>query len=285
MPPERWLELTVQSPLGPELVSPVLLELGGSAVEERDGALVTYLPPPPELDLFIAKARGRLQELAPFAEPALSWRWQPQKDWETYWRRGLGIRKITSRLVVSPSWEEAKAREGEILIILDPGMAFGTAEHATTRGCLRILDERVTPGSRIADVGSGSGILSIAAARLGAVEVLAIEMDGPSCETALENLSRNGVEDRVTVLQGEVKGEGPLPRAPFDGIVANLQSHLLLPLFSVFRRSLAPDGWLVVSGILVGEKDQLLSSASGEGFVILSDDEEEGWWTGNFRVS
>jgi len=285
MSPERWLELTVHSSLEPELISPVLLELGGSAVEERDGALVTYLPPPLELDSFLAEARGRLQGLVPSQDLELSWRWQPQKDWETFWRRGLGIRRITSRLVVSPSWEEAEAGEGEILIHLDPGMAFGTAEHATTRGCLRILDETITRGSRVADVGSGSGILSIAAALLGAKEVLAIEMDGTSCETALENLSDNGVGDRVTVLQATVEGEEALPKAPFDGIVANLQSHLLLPLLSAFRRSLRPEGWLVLSGILVEEKELVLSSASGKGFLFLSEDEEEGWWTGHFRAS
>jgi len=285
MPPERWLELTVHSPLDPGWVSDTLLELGGSGVEERADALITYLPPPPDLDRFLAQARGQLQALDPSSELALSWRWQPQKDWETFWRRGLGTRRITSRLVISPSWEEAKAGEGEIVISLDPGMAFGTAEHGTTRGCLRILDERVSPGARVADVGSGSGILSIAAALLGAGEVLAIEMDGQSCETALENVSKNRVEDRVTILQAQVEGQGALPKAPFDGIVANLQSHLLIPLFSMFRISLVPEGWLIVSGILVEEKDQVISSAAGHGFVFVSGDEEEGRWTGHFRPS
>jgi ribosomal protein L11 methyltransferase len=282
MPPERWLELTVRSPLEAELISPVLLELGGSAVEESEGVLVTYLPPPPNLEAFLDGARHRLQGLSPSTELDLSWRWQPQKDWESLWRRGLGPRRITPRLIVVPSWERFDPEPGEILLNLDPGMAFGTAEHATTRGCLRLLDSRVAAGSRIADVGSGSGILSIAAARLGAREVLSLDMDGLACETAIENVSRNGVEDRVKVLEAQVEGGTPLPDAPFDGVVANLQSHLLLPLFSAFRESLAPGGWLIVSGILVGERDEVLSAASAKGFTFVEDDEEDGWWTGVF---
>jgi len=290
MPPERWLELTVRFPLGSEsvfaeLVSSVLLGLGGSAVEESEGSLLTYLPPPPELDALLESAHQRLQELSPSAKFDLSWRWQPQKDWEIFWRRGLGPRRITPRLIVVPSWEEVEPEAGEILLTLDPGMAFGTAEHATTRGCLRLLDSKVTAGSRIADVGAGSGILSIAAARFGAREVLALEMDGLACETAIENVCRNGVKDRVKVLQAQVESGALLPDAPFDGIVANLQSHLLLPLLSAFRESLAPGGWIVLSGILVEERNEILSAASAEGFIFLGDDEEDGWWTGVFRLS
>jgi len=285
MPPERWLELTVRSPLEAELVSRVLLELGGSAVEESEGTLVTYVPPPPELEAFLDGARHRLQDVSRSAHFDLSWRWQPHKDWESLWRRGLGPRRITPRLIVVPSWEQFEPEAGEIILTLDPGMAFGTAEHATTRGCLRLLDSKVTAGSRVADVGAGSGILSIAAARLGAREVLALEMDGMACETAIENVSRNGVEDRVRVLEARAEGGTPLPGAPFDGVVANLQCHLLLPLFSTFRTSLPAEGWLVVSGILVGERDEILSAASAEGFTFVEDDEEDGWWTGAFRTA
>jgi ribosomal protein L11 methyltransferase len=285
MPPERWLELTVRSPLEPDLVSQVLFELGGSAVQEIEGALVTYLPPPSDLDGFLTKARLHLQELSPSTPLDLSWRWQPQEDWEILWRRGLGPRRITSRLIVVPSWERVEPQPGEILLSLDPGMAFGTAEHATTRGCLRLLDSRIGQGSRIADVGAGSGILSIAAARMGAMEVLALEVDEMACETAIENVSRNGVEDRVRVMAIEVESGTRLPSAPLDGIVANLQSHLLLPLFSTFRASLWPGGWLVVSGILGGEREGVLLAARAEGFHFVEDDEEDEWWTGAFMLS
>jgi ribosomal protein L11 methyltransferase len=284
MPVDRWLEITIEADADPELIPPLLLELGGSAVEEASGAFRTYLPPPPDLDGFLEKARGLLERSAPSGGARLSWRWQPQEDWETLWRRGLGPRRITHRLVVSPSWEQVAIGPGEILITLDPGMAFGTAEHATTRGCLRILDDLVEPGARVVDVGAGSGILSIAAARLGAEEVLALEMDGMSCETARENVFKNGVNDRVRVLELLVAPEEPFPNAPFDGIIANLQSHLLEPLLPAFTENLTPDGWLVLSGILLEERQDMVDIASNHGFSLLGEDEEGGWWTGAFRL-
>lgn len=282
MPPERWLELRVRSPLEPEVISSVLLELGGSAVEETEGAFVTFLTPPPDLDSLLALARDRLRDLSPSTPFHLGWRWQAQEDWEVLWRRGLGTRRVTPRLTVTPTWEPVDPHPEELVLVLDPGMAFGTAEHATTRGCLRLLDGRVTAGSSIADVGAGSGILSIAAALLGASEVLALEMDGMACETAAENVQRNGVVDRVTVMEAQVAPGSSLPGTPFDGIVANLQSHLLIPLLSTFRTNLAPEGWLILSGVLLEERDRMLWAASQKGFVFSVGDEEDGWWTGAF---
>jgi ribosomal protein L11 methyltransferase len=284
MSPERWLQLKVRGSLDVGLVSSLLLDLGGTAVEESEEGLLTYLTPPDDLREFLTLTRGRLQSLAPGVPFDLTWKWQAQEDWEILWRRGLGIRRITPRLVVSPSWEEVEPSPGEIVIKLDPGLAFGTAEHATTRGCLRVLDVMVTEGSRIADVGSGSGILSIAAARLGATRVLAMETDGPSCETALRNLHENGVQARVRVLHARAEPGAPLPDGPFDGIVANLQSHLIFPLLEGFRTSLDEGGWLILSGILSEEREAVLTAASDEGFLFLADDEEDGWWTGVFRT-
>lgn len=284
MLPDRWLELSVEWPGDDGLVTAVLLDLGASAVEEGAGAFLSYYPPPLNVQEFLATARKRLEEVAGGAPFDVHWRWQAQEDWEVLWRRGLGPRRITPRLMVVPSWEEYHPKPDEIVIVLDPGMAFGTAEHATTRGCLRILDEIVEPGSRVADVGAGSGILSIAAARMGAVEVLAIEMDEMSCETALENISRNGVADRVEVLAARLEGDGELPKAPYRGIVANMQSHILHPLLPLFSRSIEAGGWLVVSGILAGEEREMVAAASGHGFTLLTEDREDQWWTGSFSL-
>jgi len=162
-------------------------------------------------------------------------------------------------------------------------MAFGTAEHATTRGCLRLMDPRVSSGARIADVGAGSGILSIAAALLGASRVAAVEMDAISCQVARENARANGVEDRIEVLEIPVEGAEPLPSAPFDGVVANLQSSLVLPLLAALRESLAPGGWLILSGILQEEVALVLEAASRQGLELEAEDREDEWWSGALR--
>jgi ribosomal protein L11 methyltransferase len=284
MPPNRWLELRIESWADLDRITPILLDLGGSAVQEIEGALLTYLPPPGDLEEFLRRARHRLQEELPDQELRVTHRWQPQEDWESLWRQGLGLRRITPRLLVAPSWVEVRPAPGELLITLDPGMAFGTAEHATTRGSLRALDSMVDPGSRIADVGSGSGILSIGAALLGARRILALEVDPMACETARENVVRNEVQDQVVVVQALVEGGAPIPSSPFDGIVANLQTHLLLPLLGSFHDSLSHEGWLIGSGILLEEANTVREAATRAGFRYLRGEEEEGWWTGIFRA-
>lgn len=251
-------------------------------MEETGNVLRTFLPPPDDVEAFLEEARRHLDSLAGGRGVELEWRWQPQEDWESLWKRGLGVRRITDRLVVAPSWEDVSPAGGDLLITLDPGMAFGTAEHPTTRGCLRLLDGRVGPGDRIADVGAGSGILSIASALLGAGDVLALEMDELACQAARSNVEANGVGDRVRVRRGEVGGPGPLPGAPYRGIVANLQRLLLLPLLASFRESLVPEGWLMVSGILLRERDEMVRDAGEAGFDLVEEDREGEWWSGVF---
>jgi len=250
MTPDRWLTLTVRLAEAPveaephldpvrELVPQLLLEVGGAGVEESSDTFTTYLPPPEELEGFLATVRSRLDAFAP-GRGQLEWGWQPHEDWEELWRQGLGPRRITPRIVVAPTWDTPERNPGEILITLDPGMAFGTAEHATTRGCLRLLDGRVQQDDRVADIGSGSGILSI---------------------------------------------DSQLPHAPFQGIVANIQRYILVPLLPSFLASLVPGGWLILSGILLEERDELLNSASHHGFSLEQEDQEGEWWSGAFRIS
>lgn len=115
------------------------------------------------------------------------------------WRRGLAPRRVTPRIVVSPTWEVPTLTPHEHLVSLDPGLALGTAEHPTTRGALRLLDSRLRAGDRVADVGTGSGILAVAAARLGAGSVLALDVDPWPAAVARDNVERNGLSDRVRV--------------------------------------------------------------------------------------
>lgn len=287
MPPDRWLVLTVGIPDGQwedeacDAIPELLLELGGGGVEESGDGFTTYLLPPSDLDSFLALARLRVARVAPEGAE-LRWWWQPHEDWEHLWRKGLGPRRVTDRITVAPSWDLPDVTEKELLIRLDPGMAFGTAEHATTRGCLRLMDGRVRTGNRVADIGSGSGILSIAAVGLGAREVLAVEVDPLACQAAAENLEANGVADRIRLLVQEVQGDVPLPGSPFHGLVANIQRSVLVPLLPAFRGSLAVGGWLILSGVLLEEKDLLLASTAEAGFVLEEEDQEETWWSGAF---
>lgn len=272
----------------PDLLADGLMSLGGRGVEEREGVATTYLIPPLDPESFARDAQARLRVHTGSDDLSVSWRWQVQEDWAEYWKRGLDVRRVTPRIVVHPSWLDPEPRPGELVIQLDPGMAFGTAEHGTTRGCLRLLDPLVRPDDRILDVGTGSGILAIAAAMLGARTVQAVDLDPLACDAARENAAINGVADRVAVAEVSVTPAWLDANAPADGVVANLETHLLLPLMPALCRCPDATGWLLLSGILVHERDSILRSVqeAGGGLLVPEAEDRDGeWWSGVFRRS
>lgn len=276
-PRERWLVLTAR-PRSPESAADVaeqLLALGGTAVQEDGDALVTYLRQPDDADALLAAARRKV----PDAE--LQWRWQEDQDWASEWKRGLAPRKLTDHLVVKPTWTEWHAAPGEVVIDIDPEMAFGTGEHATTRGCLRLLDNAMRSGDRVLDVGSGSGILSIAAARLGAKEVVAIEYDPDANLNAVDNLARNGVAERVEIIQRLADSDVLAALGGFDLVLANILSGVIRPLLPAFHAALrgSSDPRLIVSGILRSEHSKVTRDAESAGFRVVRTDAEEEWWS------
>lgn len=283
--PARWLEVSVEppSPGAADRVTRRLLELGGRAVLEAEGRLVTYIPEPTDPEAVVEGLRGRLADDLEGAEVDVRVGWQPHRDWAEIWKRGLSPRRLTARLVVTPSWCRPNAGADDIVIILDPGMAFGTAEHGTTRGCLRLLDAAVRPGDRVLDVGAGSGILSVAAARLGAAEVLALEGDSWAVEPARENVVANGV-DGVVVVRGAWVGVDELAALGVrDGVVANLETGVLRRLLPGFREAVRTGGWLVMSGILDSEMDAITRDADEAGFRRELVDVDGEWRSGLFR--
>jgi ribosomal protein L11 methyltransferase len=284
MVPGRWLVLTVRSGAeGAELLADALVTLGGRAVSEESDGFTTHLPEPADPEAFVAEAAERLREISGLPELELEWGWQEQEEWAEVWKRGLAPRRITERVTVAPSWDLPEAGEGEIVVTLDPGLAFGTAEHATTRGCVRLLDRTVTAGDTIADVGCGSGILSIVAAKLGAGSVRAIDSDPFATAAARENVALNGVGS-VDVVEAVATPEVVARTAPLDGIVANIESGVLLPLLPAFAAALEPGGWLVTGGVLRSEREEFLAGADAAGLRLDDEDREEEWWCARFRV-
>jgi len=282
--PERWFVLSVRTPsrdLFP-LVAEGLLALGGSSVVEDDVYATTFLPPPDEPERFAADARRLIASALPDGERfEVEWRWQANEDWAATWKQGLGPRRVTDRLVVKPSWCEWDAAPGQVVLDIDPQMAFGTGEHATTRGCLRLLDGVMRPGIRALDIGSGSAVLAIAAARLGAADVVAVEYDADANLNARENLELNGVESGVRIIEAMADAELLADLGRFDLVLANILSSVIRPLLPAFRAALggAPDGRLIVSGILRTEHADVVRDAEAAGFRVLQVDEEDEWWS------
>jgi ribosomal protein L11 methyltransferase len=287
-PPTRWFILSVQPPDQDSrgILADIMVGLGGRAVLEEDGRLVTHLPEPLDLAAVTEHLERMLSEALGGAALDVRTGWQPHEDWADMWRRGLAPRRVSERIIVTPSWHPVEAGESDLVIVLDPGMAFGTAEHATTRGCLRLLERAVRRGDRVADVGAGSGIQAIAAARLGATDVLAVEGDPWAVDAARENVRGNGVEDVVRVSEAWVEAS-ELPRLIGwrDGVVANIESGVLKRLLPGFRRALPAGSWLVLGGILAQEWDGMVRDVSAGGFTLEGSDRDEEWCAGLFRRS
>jgi ribosomal protein L11 methyltransferase len=286
--PARWMVVTVRT-ADPELLplaAEVLVGRGSWAVQEEDGAVVAYLPEPRDAGSLAEELRRELhEELPEAAAPELAWRWQENEDWSARWREGLAPRQVTERIVVKPTWTAWEARPGQVVVDVDPQMAFGTGEHATTRGCLRLLDDALRPGDRVLDVGSGSAILAITAAKLGALEAIAVEYDPDANLNARENVEGNGVESRVSIVEAMADAELIAGFGPFDVVLANILSGVIRPLLPVFRDALggSAEGRLIVSGILRAEAPEVVHDAEAAGFRVYEVDEEEEWWSALLR--
>ena len=170
-------------------------------------------------------------------------------DWSIRWRDGLAARQF-GRLVVTPSWIPVARGPDEPTVVLDPEMGFGTGEHGSTRGALTLLERHLAPGDRVLDLGSGSGILAIAAAKLGAASAIGIEMDDESNPIARQNAERNAVAGVVHFLDGDAALLAPLA-GPAELILSNILRNVNVTLLPVIHRSLAPNGIAIFSGMTV----------------------------------
>ncbi len=191
------------------------------------------------------------------------------EDWKDKWKEHFKPAAITDRIVVKPSWEEYDAKAGQLVIEIDPGMAFGTGTHETTRLCMGLMQlylQKAAPQERrVLDVGCGSGILAIGAALLGASPVVGIEIDPDAVEVAKENVAKNGLSESVEVLEGDLT-EGLDFEA--DLIVANLMADLVMRLAGSCREHLAESGIFISSGILLEKRDVVSEAIREAGFAI-----------------
>ncbi|MFC0212047.1 50S ribosomal protein L11 methyltransferase [Paenibacillus chartarius] len=313
----KWVEITVHTTEeAVEMVSNFFHELGagGVTIEEsgtlnkpRDTSLGQWYETPlndiPEgeavlqgyflegtdIDEVLAELKRRVAELPDYqidiGQPEYSVRVVDEQDWANSWKQYFKPLRVTDRLTIKPTWEPYEPSEGEIILELDPGMAFGTGTHATTSLCLKTLEQVIRPGDHVIDVGTGSGILAIAAAKLGAGHVLALDLDPVAVSSATENVRLNGLDDAVTVRHSDLlqalkdsgEGEGVGVKMPVQVVVANILAEIILLFIDDVAQVLPSGGKYIVSGIITAKEAVIEEALKAAGFEIESKHTDSDW--------
>jgi ribosomal protein L11 methyltransferase len=319
----RWHEVTIRTTeQAAEIVSHYLLELGagGVAIEEsgtlskqRDTSLgqwyelplndipeghavvQAYFPEEENAEEIVKRLGESIAESGDYGIEFGDWTIEAKRvddeDWADAWKKYFKPLRISDRLTVKPTWEDYTAGPGEIVVELDPGMAFGTGTHATTMLCMRALEQAVQEGDDVIDVGTGSGILAITAIRLGARHVLALDLDPVAVSSARENASLNGLSERITIRQsdllqvldpvamngdfGSLTGLGA--RFPVRVVVANILSEIIVMFIDDVYRALAIGGKYVVSGVIAEKREMVEQALVASGFAIEEVYGDQGW--------
>lgn len=292
-----WLELKILVPF--EFVEPVA-ELfrrygkGGVAIEEaggwnpdegesppeRQSAIIrTYMPQTPgyrrnrEIVHIGVQLVGKLTDL-----PELEEREILEREWEDAWKAHFTPLRIGRRLLVQPPWLREEAGPDDVVIEIDPGLAFGTGHHPTTNRTLECMERLMRPGLQVLDVGSGSGILSIGAAKLGAARVLGVEIDRVALKAGRINVRSNNVSGRVRFYAGTLPNEN-IPAGWAELLLANVNSVALANLAPELRRALAPGGRLVAAGILRERRQQVVDAFTAAGLSFVEEHHDGDWVT------
>lgn len=265
-----WWLIEVGAPGGEaEPVARALVEVSGQAVEERDGRVLGYAA---DRDAALAVERSIRDRFGAGIEVRLS----PvgDADWTTAWREGLAVRTV-GRLRLGPSWLLEPAPDA---IVIDPEMAFGSGEHGSTRGALTLLERHLVPGGAVLDLGSGSGILAIAARKLGADKALGIEVDEEATPIAEVNAERNGVSQSVRFVTGDAAALAPLA-GPASVVVSNILRNVNETLLQPIAAALTPGGLAIFAGMETPEAALFRPVLIGAGWTIVDEVIDEGWWS------
>ncbi len=269
-----WWAIDVRtSPEAREKLGAWLVARTGQAVEEwDDGTLVTFAPDERAADELIADIGLAADGFGPETRRR---RVEPV-DWSTRWRDGLGSRSF-GRLTVAPSWAADPVDSDGPIVVLDPETAFGSGEHGSTRVALSLLERLVRPGDFVLDLGSGSGILALAAVKLGAARAIGIENDAEANVVAARNASRNGVEDAVEFLDGDAGDLAPL-LGPADLVFSNILRSANTALLPAIAKALVTGGTAIFSGMEAAEAPLFVPQLESAGFAILDERTDTGWW-------
>ncbi len=250
-------------PFNSEIISSILWEINIDGINEEVNCLKVFAQDETVTVQSIENELNHLKENNLLRGFSVQENFIVEKNWNEEWEKSREVIHVTDRIVIKPTFKEYDAKENEIVLILDPKMSFGTGDHQTTKICLLLIEKYIKPEMKVLDAGSGTAILGIAAAKLGAKMVIAFDIDEWCYDNGIENTQLNNVSEKVAVRKCELKD---IEEKDFDLIIANIQKNILLELAEGFKQKIKSNGILILSGLLESDHDSILEKYSSLGF-------------------
>lgn len=276
--PKHFVEVEIIADAGlSEQIVGVLAQLGFEGFWEEEPFLRGYIAGERWEDALLDEVRrvvGTIHRSSSSVVPKVSVKNVAQRNWNEEWERTIQPIHVTDRVVITPTWHRYTPREHELVLTIDPKMSFGTGYHETTRLVLRLMERFLRPGSTVLDLGTGTGVLAIAAIKLGAVRAVGVDTDEWSYTNARENTILNGVEKEVTICRGDLAS---VPAARFDVIVANIQRNVLEPLLPALKERVSTGGRIILSGLLNVDDEPMRKAITDCGLQVTASLAENEW--------
>lgn len=263
------------NPFQPDLISGLLWELEIGGITEEENHIIVFADEDANVNeerikMYLEKLKSEklLNDYSIVSESL------PEKNWNELWEKGREVIRVSDKFVIKPTFKDYKAQPGEIVLTIDPKMSFGTGEHQSTKLIVKLLEKYVRPGMHLLDVGSGTGILSIAAIKLDAAEAVAVDNDERCYENCLENCGLNSVTTKVKIVKGEISD---IKEDNFDLIIANIQKDVLLYIANQIIKKLKPNGIVILSGLLMKDEKDIEKHYAETGFETLEIKSMDEW--------
>jgi ribosomal protein L11 methyltransferase len=261
-------------PFNAEILSSILWELNIDGINEEVNCLKVFAQDESVSVKLIENELLHLKENKLLREFSVQENYIVEKNWNEEWEKSREVVHVSEKIVVKPTFKKYIAKPNEVVLTLDPKMSFGTGDHQTTKICLLFIEKYLKPGMKVLDAGSGTAIIAIAAAKLGAEKIIAFDNDEHCFDNGKENVGLNNVSDKVEIRTGELKD---IPEKKFDLIIANIQKNILLDLAKGFSKRIKKEGLLILSGLLEMDKEAILEKYSAFKFVDIDSIQMDDW--------
>ena len=263
------------TPFRPDVISGVLWEFDLDGITEEENSILVYSAE--DKNITVAKIEQLLNGLISVGiieEFSIEKNTLENKNWNEIWEKGREVIRVSDKIVIKPTFKDYTPKAGELVLAIDPKMSFGTGEHQTTQLVLQSLERFVKPGMKVLDVGSGTGILAIAAIKFGAASAIAIDNDEWCYDNCNENAELNDVIDKMETITGSITD---IAEKDFDLVLANIQKNILIEIAGEIKEKISLNGILILSGLLKRDEKEIVKSYSGLGFTFCEKSVKDDW--------